>query len=141
MNQFIKPIMIIIGIVQLLLWGLAPLLSSEMMAGWFGLTHAGEFAHWVRFFGMMGIMWGLLLIAAAFKPRENKLVINFSILLFIFAVALSLVMMYVTNDLNTGEWIWWVSLVLSVVFALALIIWYPREAIPAPEPEPSMPED
>jgi hypothetical protein len=139
MQKCTTAVMIIIGIVQIILWGLPPLFASEQTASFFGLKHAGEFAHWCRFFGMVSIMWGLMLIAAAFKPRENKLLVTFSILLFLFALVLTLAMMYwdMIKTLDPGEWIWWVAIVAAAVFALALIICYQKGEKPAKQPEPA----
>ena len=137
MQGLLKVFMIIIGLIVLLLWGLVPLFASPTVAGWFNLTHAGEFVHWVRFFGMMAITWGLMMICAAFNTEKNKLIVSFSILLFIFAAVMSLLMMYWLGELDTGKWIWWVNLVLSVIFALLLLIFYPwgkAGAKPAPPP-------
>jgi len=133
-----KPIIIICGLVMILLWGLAPLLGSETVANFFGVKHAGEFIHWVRFFGMMGIVWGVMLIAAAIQT--NKLVINFTIILFIFAIVLTLLMMFWLNELNTGEWIWWVNLIVTIVMCILLIAFYPKEkAQPAAPAAPAGP--
>lgn len=139
MQKCTTAVMLVIGLIQIILWGLPPLFSSEQVAGFFGLEHAGQFAHWCRFFGLVSIMWGLMLIAAAFKPSANKLLVTFSILLFIFSFVLILLMMYwdMINTLDPGKWIWWVALVASAVFALALIICFPKAAKPAKQAEPA----
>lgn len=155
MQAITKVVMIVAGLVVILLWGVAPLLSSPDMAKWFQVDHAGKFAHWARFFGMMGIVWGLMILVASIKPAEHKMIVNFTILLFLFSIALLLLQMYVIKDVdgnpdvNPNEWIWWVSVGLSAVFVLALLIFYPRKEkaveagapAPAPEPTPAPPAE
>jgi glucan phosphoethanolaminetransferase (alkaline phosphatase superfamily) len=126
----------ICGLLMILLWGLPPIFSSEPVANFFGLEHAGIFVHWVRYFGMISIMWGIMLIAAA--VTENKLVVTFSILLHIFAVVLTLLMMFWLNNLDTSKWIWWVSLAVSVVIIVLLIIFFPKKAAAKPTAQPTM---
>jgi hypothetical protein len=133
-----KLVIVICGLLLILLWGLPTLFASEWMANFFGLQYAGIFVCWVRFLGMVSIIWGIMLIAAA--VGENRLVITFSILLNIFGIVLMLLMMFWLNELDAGKWIWWVSMVVSLVIIVLLIVFYPRKAVAAPAapPKPAM---
>lgn len=137
MTSFTKPLIIIIGILQIVLWGLPALFSSQAMADFFGVTHAGEFVHWVRFCGVANIMWGLMLIAASVNPVRNRLFVVFSILFYLFVFVLSLLMMFMFNELDASKWLWWEVIILSAAYTVLLIVFFPKEEItPVAAPEP-----
>lgn len=126
-----KAVMIIIGICQVLFWGLPPLLASQFTADVFGVRYAGEFSYWARYTGMLNLTWGLLLLFAGFKPLRNKLVVNFSIFLYAFTFVLTTLMLFWLGELDLGKWAWWLPVVSSAAFVILLVVFYPKESVSA----------
>lgn len=122
-----KAVIIIIGICQILFWGLPPLFASQFTADVFGVRHAGEFSYWARYTGMLNLTWGLLLLCAAANPVRNKLVVKFSIFLYAFTFVLTALMLFWFGELDLGKWAWWLPVVSSAAFVVLLIAFYPKE--------------
>lgn len=127
MKPFLKPLLIIIGIIQILLMGLPPLLASQAMADLFDVEHAVNFEQWVRWCGMANIMWGLLVIGISADPVRNKIVVMFSIIFYLFCFVLTLLMMFWFGELDPARWAWWIPVVFPVIFFILLIVYYPKE--------------
>jgi len=132
MQKATKPLLIVIGILQVVLWGVAPLLTSPWMADLHGITYPGEFVHFARYMGLCNLIWGLMLISIAFNPLKHSVVVTFSILFYIATIVLTALMMFWLGELSTGEWLWWLVMALCAVYAILLIIFYPREEKTAP---------
>lgn len=127
MKPFLKPLLIIIGIIQIVLMGLPLLLASQTTADLFGVEHATNFEEWARWCGMANIMWGLLLIGISVDPVRNKIVVMFSIIFYLFCLVLTLMMMFWFGELNPALWTWWIPVVFPAIFFILLIVYYPKE--------------
>lgn len=127
MKPFMKPLLIIIGIIQILLMGLPALLASQTMADLFNVDHAAGFEQWVRWCGMANIMWGLMLIGISADPVRNKIVVCFSIIFYLFCLVLTLMMMFWFGELDPAKLTWWIPVVFPAIFIILLIVYYPKE--------------
>ncbi|HUX07093.1 MAG TPA: hypothetical protein VMX35_07225 [Acidobacteriota bacterium] len=137
MDGLRKLVIIVCGLVFILFWGLPTLFASEQMASFFGVVHAGVFVYWARFFGMMALMWGIMLIAAA--ACEDRLVVIFTIMLLLFAIVLSLLMAFWLGELDMSRWVWWLNLVVSIILFLLLVLFHPKKAAAKAEKRPEPP--
>ncbi len=140
MDGLRKLVIIVCGLVFILFWGLPTLFASEQMASFFGVVHAGVFVYWARFFGMMALMWGIMLITAA--ACEDRLVVIFTIMLLLFAIVLTLLMAFWLGELDMSRWVWWLNLVVSIILFLLLVLFHAKTTAKVEKrPEPPAPPE
>jgi peptidoglycan/LPS O-acetylase OafA/YrhL len=145
MHALRKLVIILCGLVMTLLWGLPMLLAPAQTAGFFGFDFTVSNAAWMRLLGMMFLLWGIMLIAAA--ACNDKLVVLFTVILTLFVVVLALLMMFWLGEIDAGKWVWWGDIVLLILMFLVLALFHPKkEAEAKPKsvaqvpPQPPKPE-